>query len=270
MLLSIVDHLKKMRIGKSHNQTTTSNTTKSPTRPMTAAFAPAPPQQQAPTSSTRRVTFQEPVIVSAAESHVTAPTRKVAAPYSLLKKRGRPASNTKTAATATAGASTSINIYQNQNQQVLPPTQPTAAAENSTTTANSSTTSTDHMSSINYAYATTNLHRKRKSRAPFECIICLTEFKTNIPHGTEKCDHQVCRECVRKYFNGTLKDDRYSSYESIQCPSPGCTEYFVTDEALLYFFSKAEVKRWWNTAVTKSYITNKVSLFVFFWDEGVL
>lgn len=105
-----------------------------------------------------------------------------------------------------------------------------------------------------------NMTDGKRKRAPFECVICMVSYKINIPHNTTKCNHSVCRECVRKYFNGTLQDNRYTSYEIIECPSPGCKEYFVTEEALRAFFSQAEIKRWWNSAILKAFVHNKVFL----------
>jgi len=101
----------------------------------------------------------------------------------------------------------------------------------------------------------------KRKRTPFECIICMISYKVNIPHSTTKCDHSVCRECVRKYFNGALKDHRYTSYETVECPSPGCNELFVTQEALQAFFTQAEIKRWWNSAILKTFVHNKVGFF---------
>ncbi|KAI8081250.1 hypothetical protein BDF21DRAFT_382677 [Thamnidium elegans] len=102
-------------------------------------------------------------------------------------------------------------------------------------------------------------NNKRK-RASFECVICLGDYKSHIPHGTDNCDHKVCRECIRKYFRKTLRDDRYQSYEHIQCPSQSCSQYFLTDDPSLHrFFSKNETIKWWDSAIKKAYITNKIS-----------
>jgi hypothetical protein len=126
-----------------------------------------------------------------------------------------------------------------------PPQPNEAVATTDTTTTTSSSSSSSTMS------------RKRK-RTPFECIICMVSYKINIPHNTTKCSHSVCRECARKYFNETLQDNRYTSYETIECPSPDCKEFFVTEDALQAFFSQAEIKRWWNSAILKSFVHNKV------------
>ncbi|KAI9273538.1 hypothetical protein EDC94DRAFT_595187 [Helicostylum pulchrum] len=106
--------------------------------------------------------------------------------------------------------------------------------------------------------STTPNNNKRK-RASFECVICLGDYKSNIPHGTENCNHKACRECVRKYFRSTLRDDRYQSYEHIQCPSHNCSQYFVANDSLRRFFSKNETIKWWDSAIKKTCITNKVT-----------
>lgn len=116
-------------------------------------------------------------------------------------------------------------------------------------------------SSISFAYGDTNITCLKK-RAPFECIICLSPYKINVPHGTDKCKHKICRNCARDYFNMVLKDKRRRSFETVNCPSLGCKESFITDKVLLNFFSKAEIKRWWSTAVVNAYMNNKVFFFL--------
>ncbi|GAA5806674.1 hypothetical protein MFLAVUS_000022 [Mucor flavus] len=109
--------------------------------------------------------------------------------------------------------------------------------------------------------STPNIYKRK--RASFECVICLGDYKSNIPHGTENCNHKVCRECVRKYFRSTLRDDRYLSYQHIQCPSQGCSQYFVADDMLRRFFSKNETIKWWDSVIKKTFITNKVNTVYF-------
>ncbi|KAI8085868.1 uncharacterized protein B0P05DRAFT_25688 [Gilbertella persicaria] len=101
------------------------------------------------------------------------------------------------------------------------------------------------------------INNKRK-RAPFECTICMISYRSNISHSTNKCSHSICRECARKYFNSALEDVRYTSYETIECPSPDCKEHFVTQDVLQNLFSKAEMKRWWTFAIIKAHVKNKV------------
>lgn len=113
-------------------------------------------------------------------------------------------------------------------------------------------------SSISFAYAETSISYPNKKRTPFECVICLGSYKINVPHGTDKCSHKICKVCTRQYFHSALKDKRYKSYECVHCPSPGCKESFITDKVLLNFFSKAEIKRWWSTAISNAYMKNKV------------
>lgn len=116
-------------------------------------------------------------------------------------------------------------------------------------------------SSIRYAYSQLRAKPRKRKRSPFECVICLSSYVRNVPHCTDKCDHKVCRDCVRQYFETTLAQ-RQESYETVQCPSPGCSEYFITDQVLYSFYSKSEIKKWWSSAILQStFITNKVIFY---------
>ncbi|KAI8988360.1 hypothetical protein BDF20DRAFT_327794 [Mycotypha africana] len=97
----------------------------------------------------------------------------------------------------------------------------------------------------------------RRKRKPFECVICMSTFRINIPHHTEQCEHACCRECIRDYFQSALKDVRYASYDKIECPQPGCKAHFHTEKALYHFMTKSEMKHWWKKAIMKSCIHNK-------------
>lgn len=95
-----------------------------------------------------------------------------------------------------------------------------------------------------------------------QCQICfndLTENSINSPYlGTGNCNHRVCQECLCGYFKHALKDDRYTSYDSIECPSSGCKEKYCCHEAVQNIFSATEVAEWWDTAIgSKAYIHNK-------------
>lgn len=119
-------------------------------------------------------------------------------------------------------------------------------------------TSEANPSSISFAYAdTTNITCLNK-RSPFECVICLTQYNINVPHGTDRCRHKLCRGCIRLYFNNALNEKHYKSFERVKCPVLGCKESFITDKVLINFFTKAEIKRWWNSAIVNAYMINEV------------
>lgn len=95
-----------------------------------------------------------------------------------------------------------------------------------------------------------------------ECVICLSLFTetSEASPGTEECDHAMCAQCVRQYFTNALRENRYTSYELIQCPSPGCIEFYYSKEAIESFFTSDEAKKWWDSALTsKAYFANKVN-----------
>lgn len=99
-------------------------------------------------------------------------------------------------------------------------------------------------------------------RILIQCIICLDTFShtDNASLGTEQCDHPLCEECVRSYFNNALKDNGFETFELIQCPASGCAAYYQVNKVLEKFFTKAEREAWWDAAVQiKGYISNKVN-----------
>lgn len=107
-------------------------------------------------------------------------------------------------------------------------------------------------------------YSSKRKREKFECIICLsTFFDTDFSSpGTNNCDHPICEDCVHQYFTSALKDNRYSSYDLIQCPSPGCKEFYVSEEVMDLYFSGADAEKWWVNAISsKAYIANKVIVF---------
>ncbi|GAA5799692.1 hypothetical protein HPULCUR_005109 [Helicostylum pulchrum] len=93
-----------------------------------------------------------------------------------------------------------------------------------------------------------------------ECIVCLNPTDENKMFETGKCDHLVCLDCLRRYFNNALKDDRYTSYIYIECPSDACKETFESFKVLHDIFSSKEAEDWWNSAISsKAYIANKIT-----------
>ncbi|KAI9485628.1 MAG: hypothetical protein EXX96DRAFT_625305 [Benjaminiella poitrasii] len=109
---------------------------------------------------------------------------------------------------------------------------------------------------------TSNISNKESSspkRKRFDCIICMVSFLTTTPFSTGKCDHVICHTCICDYLQSVLKDGRYTSYERIQCPSPYCTHSFHTSKILSSCLSPDEVNQWWDDAISKSFIRNKVN-----------
>ncbi|KAG2212717.1 hypothetical protein INT47_000694 [Mucor saturninus] len=113
-------------------------------------------------------------------------------------------------------------------------------------------------SSISLAYTDTASITCLNRRSPFECVICLGTFKINIPHGTDGCHHKLCRACIRHYFTDVLKNKHYETFDRVKCPTLGCKETFITDKVLINFYTKAEIKRWWSSAITNAYMDNKI------------
>lgn len=92
-----------------------------------------------------------------------------------------------------------------------------------------------------------------------ECVVCLNGIDDSKMFETDKCEHQVCQDCLGEYFKNALKDDRYTSYIYIECPSSGCNENYVSFEVLQEIFSDEEREAWWNSAISSNaYISNKV------------
>ncbi|KAI7902707.1 uncharacterized protein BX663DRAFT_454807 [Cokeromyces recurvatus] len=91
-----------------------------------------------------------------------------------------------------------------------------------------------------------------------DCIICMVRFKTSNLYSTQHCDHITCRDCIRNYLFSILKKNRCTSYETIECPSPHCKYYFNTEEILDSCFTNDEIKNWWQEAILKCYILNKI------------
>ncbi|KAG2205271.1 hypothetical protein INT47_009536 [Mucor saturninus] len=102
----------------------------------------------------------------------------------------------------------------------------------------------------------------KRKKEMYECIICLEKsYETDFcSAGTDNCEHFICEDCVHQYFTNALNDNRYTSYDLIQCPSPGCKEYYVSDQVMDLYFSDTEAEKWWTSAIgSKAYIANKVS-----------
>jgi hypothetical protein len=101
---------------------------------------------------------------------------------------------------------------------------------------------------------------------PFDCIICLGTYPSVAlsSYKTDQCNHTICQECMRPYLEGVLEDSRYTSLDRIQCPDPGCKQHFMIDDVLPKIFSSVEVQQWWVSAITKTFIENKVICFFFF------
>lgn len=96
-----------------------------------------------------------------------------------------------------------------------------------------------------------------------ECIVCLNPTEENKMFKAGKCGHLVCQDCLRRYFNDALKDDRYTSYIYIECPSAACKETFESFKVLHDIFSSKEAEDWWNSAISsKAYIANKVTFII--------
>lgn len=113
-------------------------------------------------------------------------------------------------------------------------------------------------SSVAYAYSASNTLPLKRKRAPFQCIICLSDYTNNNPHNTDKCQHSMCRGCARQYFSDLLEKPM-ERCDLIACPYPNCKEYFVTDKTLYNFFTKAEIKKWWTNAIIQTHIENRVN-----------
>lgn len=94
------------------------------------------------------------------------------------------------------------------------------------------------------------------SGAKPSCIVCMERCKIHI---SAKCVHPVCLGCARQYFNNTLKNSRFNSSEPIECPSLNCKQNFGSTNAILErVFLKEEVEEWWQSAIIKTFIANKV------------
>jgi hypothetical protein len=92
-------------------------------------------------------------------------------------------------------------------------------------------------------------------------MICLLAFTSGAHlYSTEKCTHKTCIGCIRRYFNDSLKNVRYTRYDKIQCPYSGCPQHFmVNDQFLAKFFNDSKtIGTWWKSALIKSFIANKV------------
>lgn len=89
------------------------------------------------------------------------------------------------------------------------------------------------------------------------CVICMDTSKADI---SAKCAHPVCHQCARHYFNGLLHKAHFDSSERIICPDHNCKQVFgETDDIIKQLFSTEEVQDWWNRAIIKTFIKNKVS-----------
>lgn len=93
----------------------------------------------------------------------------------------------------------------------------------------------------------------------YYCEVCFRTTSETDSQTTGTCKHRICVTCACPYFNSALKDIRYSSITSIECPAYGCKDAFtVTESFLAKFFNKNEIDAWWSAALQKSFIKNKV------------
>lgn len=94
----------------------------------------------------------------------------------------------------------------------------------------------------------------------YSCEVCYTKTSENLLQSTGLCNHRICKFCVRPYFNGALKDPRYSNYATIECPGHDCKQVFTVNDAFLAKgFNKDEIDGWWSAALEKTFIKNKVN-----------
>lgn len=89
------------------------------------------------------------------------------------------------------------------------------------------------------------------------CVICLD---TNFPVSVSaQCKHPVCHDCAKSYFNSLLKKVNFNSSELIACPIHNCKQVFENTDSILHqVYTKEEVDDWWNRAIIKTFIKNKV------------
>lgn len=103
----------------------------------------------------------------------------------------------------------------------------------------------------------------------YNCVICFNTISSCIIYDQIKvtCGHKVCRDCIRLYFFSVLENIYYEKdCTLVQCSYPNCSNYFDSNQFLSIVFTKEEIDKWWNVALTKSYISNKVKNRLIFFD----
>lgn len=157
-----------------------------------------------------------------------------------------------------SGGSLLSRLFTRRRRQVFSPTTTSSASTSSLKTANSTFSS---------SAVSLKLHKQQEAVAtpppppPFECIICFKTWSGVLftPFKTDKCTHTVCKECMRGYMDGALKDNRYTNYHTIECPDTDCKACFVSDDVLDKIYTPMEAQKWWVEAITKTFIENKVN-----------
>lgn len=177
-------------------------------------------------------------------------------------------SKSSTTATTATTITTTITTKNNSttNTTTNTTTTRTVGRRTSRRTPKSKCTPASGASSVTFAYGASKTLPLKRKRAPFQCIICMSDYTNNIPHNTDKCQHSMCRECVRKYFSNLLEKPM-KRCDMIACPQPGCKESFMTDKVLYNFFSKSEIKNWWKKAIVQTHIENRVSYYIYKVDD---
>ncbi|KAI8643062.1 hypothetical protein BD408DRAFT_162119 [Parasitella parasitica] len=97
--------------------------------------------------------------------------------------------------------------------------------------------------------------RKRTSET---CVICFQHCISSSFMKAENCEHAVCDSCLRAYFQSVLNEGRYTSFERIECPSPGCNATFLSNKVTQNIFTDPQRNDWWTMATIKANIHNKV------------
>ncbi|KAI8369107.1 hypothetical protein EDC96DRAFT_606992 [Choanephora cucurbitarum] len=103
-----------------------------------------------------------------------------------------------------------------------------------------------------------NRMNRGQKRIFLECIICINTFETYPLCQPTQCDHSVCQDCLRKYVDSILQNTSCTTLETIECASPGCPALFNTMDLLQTVLNETEVNDWWNQAIMKSCILNKI------------
>lgn len=101
----------------------------------------------------------------------------------------------------------------------------------------------------------------------FTCVICWDELHTtqNKHYHTDKCNHNICGDCISTYLNSLLTSIQYKNRnkklsEHITCPSDGCQETFQASDIVKRAFEDTkDAEKWWRTVLLRTSMSgNKV------------